>query len=292
LPRFRWRRSDMARQFLRLQAAPGWSVAQRIRFGQLDRSSSGRIDDAEAVGFPLWQVDPGDEHRDGAELRGEIRLTDGWEKGVLVLHDHLRENVTAPPTAAPADKQPGSPWGGLSGALLFWRGIALGIVVEHLPWQGNAAITILPADRFLNVKGNYNSSVAAALGFPPGYEPPVVDDAEDSAEVTEETQEGYLQWVTDSVGTVPVLGWRDAPGVIKLLLDRVYVAMRLRPAKPAGWKTSQWVLRQPTRNGAARELVAGANSVVSAQVPDSQEPLSIWDIYKRNATTVVLVSWS
>ena len=273
---------------LEVTAGPGWSVSQRTQFGQLDRKNSGRVDDVEAIGFPLWQTDPRDGHRNAAELRGEIRRTDGWEDGLLVLYDHRRETVAVPPSAASDDKPPGSPWGGLSGALVFWRGIALGIIVKHLPWQGNAAISILPAKRFLEVTDHYEGTVAAALGFPPGYEPPMVADAEDSAEVTLQARNGYLQWLISATGTISVLGWRDAPGAVGLRLDRVYVAMRLRPARPAGWETAKRLLRQPSRNRAGRELAADDNAAGPAQVSGSQELMSIGDVYQRNATTVVL----
>ena len=37
----------------------------------------------EAVGFPLWQIDPKGSKRDAAELHGTIRVTEGEESGLL-----------------------------------------------------------------------------------------------------------------------------------------------------------------------------------------------------------------
>ena len=47
------------------------------------------------------------------------------------------------PGGAPLSGQDGqgpSPWGGLSGALMFYRGRAIGVVVEHHRRQGPSAL--------------------------------------------------------------------------------------------------------------------------------------------------------
>ena len=118
------------------------------RFGRVDRTHTGELRDCQAVGFPLWQFDPAEHGRNAAELHGTIRVTEDAESGFLVMRDPDLGDVSVPATAKPADRSGGSPWGGLSGALVFCRGIALGIVVEHHPRQGRSAIRILPAERF------------------------------------------------------------------------------------------------------------------------------------------------
>lgn len=137
-------------------------------FGRVDRSRSGELHGCEAVGFPLWQLDPRDQQRNAAELHGTIRATEDAESGLLVLRDPLLNDVGVPPAAAAEDRAEGSVWGGLSGALVFWHGIALGVVIEHHPRQGRSAITILPAERLAadpagGVPGR--TEVAAALGL-------------------------------------------------------------------------------------------------------------------------------
>jgi len=150
----------------------GWAGVTPLeppRFGRVDRSRAGELRDCEAVGFPLWQLDPMDQQRNAAELHGTIRVTEGAESGLLVMRDPLLNDVTAPGPAA-AGRADGSPWGGLSGALVFHHGVALGVVIEHHPRQGRSAITIMPVERFAAVPagGDPDSMpVAAALGLPP-----------------------------------------------------------------------------------------------------------------------------
>ena len=135
----------------------------------MDRSRSGELRDCEAVGFPLWQLDPRDQQRNAAELHGTIRMTEDVESGFLVMRDPLLTDVAIPGTATTRDRAEGSPWGGLSGALVFWQGIALGVVIEHHPRQGRSAIRILPVERFAADPAGGDpdtAAVAAALGLP------------------------------------------------------------------------------------------------------------------------------
>lgn len=128
--------------------APPWQdelVSGSPRFGRVDRTRSRELHDCQALGFPLWQFNPVDHGRNAAELHGTIRVTEDVESGFLVMRDPDLADVVVPVTADAADRSDGSPWGGLSGALVFWRGVALGIVTEHHPRQGRSAIRILPA---------------------------------------------------------------------------------------------------------------------------------------------------
>lgn len=137
-------------------------------FGRVDTSHSGELRACEAVGFPLWQFDPRDRHRDAAELHGTIRVTEGTESGVLIIRDPLLGDVAAPKTALDEDKVPESPWGGLSGALVFHRGLALGVIIEHQPRLGRSALTVRPIARIVQsaCQGDHDAAaVTAALGL-------------------------------------------------------------------------------------------------------------------------------
>lgn len=158
------------------------------RFGRVDASHSGELLGCEAVGFPLWQLDPQRRHRHAAELHGSIRATDGAESGLLVMRDPLLWDVSVPDGVARDDHLPGSPWGGLSGALVFCAGTALGIVVEHHPRQGHAALTILPIQRIAEAAaagGPGAAQVASALGLPRSGDLPAVVPARHAGPATE-----------------------------------------------------------------------------------------------------------
>ena len=168
--------SDLDVAVLAVAENPAWAVPTDLeptRFGRVDRRRSGELHDCEAIGFPLWQLDPEDQGRNVAELHGTIRATEDFESGFLVMRDPLLNDVAVSGTTATEDRPDRSPWGGLSGALVFYQGTALGVVIEHRPWQGSSAITILPVERFAD--GDPDClAVAAALGLPSADELPQI----------------------------------------------------------------------------------------------------------------------
>ena len=169
--------SDVA--VLAVGESPTWRRSAAFdspRFGRVDRSRSGELHDCEAVGFPLWQLDARDQGRNAAELHGTIRMTEDAESGFLLMRDPLLGDVGVPSKVTAEDQNAESPWGGLSGALVFHQGIALGVVIEHHPRQGHSAITILPVERFAagGASGDPGrAAVAAALGLPSADKLPV-----------------------------------------------------------------------------------------------------------------------
>jgi TPR repeat protein len=171
--------SDLDVAVLAVGEGPAWVVPAGLeppRFGRVDRSHTGELRDCQAVGFPLWQLDPKDLGRNAAELHGTIRVTEDVESGLLVMRDPELADVTVPGTMGSGDPAEGSPWGGLSGALVFWQGIALGVVIEHHPRQGGSSIRILPVERFAapGTGGDADiAAVAATLGLPPAGELPL-----------------------------------------------------------------------------------------------------------------------
>jgi len=93
------------------------------------------------------------------------------------MRDPLLWDVGVPENVARDDQLPGSPWGGLSGALVFYAGTGLGVVVEHHPRQGHSALTIMPIQRVAGAAAAGVSDamkVASALGLPRSEELPVV----------------------------------------------------------------------------------------------------------------------
>ena len=128
-----------------------WATEMRAPvYARVDRTHTGMLTDCQAIGYPLMQRDPDKKTRDTAELHGTIYTTDEAESGRLLMREPLvRPGPVIDPNADPtASHQQGhsSPWGGLSGALVFCRGDAIGVVIQHLPRQGDSAIRLMAFD--------------------------------------------------------------------------------------------------------------------------------------------------
>ena len=161
-----------------------WPVSPVISVGRIDRQVLRVLDPCEAVGFPLWQLDPEDHTRSPVHVRGPIRTLDdyGASPARLVLRDPVLQTVrlsTATPpheAATPADsKQAGrSAWGGVSGALVFYRDTAIGVVVEHNPQQGDTSLRIRPLETLSAADDPAAMAMAKRLGLPDLKDWPVV----------------------------------------------------------------------------------------------------------------------
>jgi hypothetical protein len=92
-------------------------------FARLDQSHSGVLNDCTGIGFPLFQRDPDRRTRHTSEFHGTIYQTDERESGRLLM----REPLIHPGPVAGSEGETltdrgghgSSPWGGLSGALIF-----------------------------------------------------------------------------------------------------------------------------------------------------------------------------
>jgi TPR repeat protein len=280
---------------------PPWVVpvvSEPPRFGRLDRSGSGEVHYCQAIGFPLWQVSPEDQERNAAELHGTIRAAADPGSGSLVMRDPLLHYVTIPVSANAEDRAGKSPWGGLSGALMFGQGIALGVVIEHHPRQDGSAMRILPVERFASPPAGGDAdtaAVAAALGLPPvdglplAGERPVVT-------LVEEPAQGRLPRVSElnpyTLGATPsefgnsdTYGQRDeyVPRVkdeplTAALSDRAQVVL-VGPSKAGKTRTAFEVIRQHSIWGSA--LLASPGPKALEQLSShpglsSADPLVIW----------------
>ena len=120
-------------------------------FARVDQSRSGVLDDCTGIGFPLFQRDPARRTRHHAEFHGKIYQTDERESGRLLMREPLIDPGPVAEQGAEAPHGLGeagpSSWGGLSGALMFYRGSAIGVVVEHHPRQGNSALRAIGFER-------------------------------------------------------------------------------------------------------------------------------------------------
>ncbi len=133
-----------------------------MSWGAVDRTRSHTIENCQAIGYPLFQYNAEQKLRSTAEINGTIRATDGHESGVLLLRDALLETVQLPADSLKSKV----PWGGLSGSLVFWRGIAIGTVIAHAPRQGAAAVQIMPVARMAARADSASRKIASLLGLP------------------------------------------------------------------------------------------------------------------------------
>jgi hypothetical protein len=139
---------DLDVAVLHLGSAPWTRDLPTPAFAKVDRIHAGMLQDCQAIGFPLYQRDPGEKLRGTAELHGTIYQTDEAESGKLLMREPL---IHPGPVVGADDRRPNmapvSPWEGLSGAVVFHRGLAIGVVVEHHPRQGDSALRAVTFDR-------------------------------------------------------------------------------------------------------------------------------------------------
>ena len=116
--------------------APGFNDVPALPLvARVDRDHGGVLANCEAIGYPLFQWLEQGPNRHHGELHSLIYQTDEAEAGRLLLKAPELRGVSAPDLSG---EPPDSPFGGLSGALVFFRDAALGVVVEHHPQQGDA----------------------------------------------------------------------------------------------------------------------------------------------------------
>jgi spore maturation protein SpmB len=135
-------------------------------FAQVDQSQGGVLHDCTGIGFPLFQRDPDRRTRHTSEFHGKVYQTDERESGRLLMREPL---IHPGPVADPGaerrngpDGQGPSPWGGMSGALMFYRGSAIGVVVEHHPRQGDSALRAIGFGRI----AADSAAIRQCLGIP------------------------------------------------------------------------------------------------------------------------------
>ncbi|MGY1702815.1 trypsin-like peptidase domain-containing protein [Geodermatophilus sp. SYSU D00766] len=182
---------------LRLANAPWKADLPSVSYARVDRSRSGVLRDCVCIGYPLFQYDPGLQDRRTAELHGVIYQTDEAETGRLLLREPMLTTVGGP-TTPPEDGQP-TPWGGLSGAVVFHQGRGLGVVVEHHPRQGTAAVQLVAFDQLAGATDVGARAVAAAVSLPSRGSLPwaAADPVEPLAALVDLVDGGDLPWMRD-----------------------------------------------------------------------------------------------
>lgn len=114
-------------------------------FARVHRAHSGVLRDCTAIGYPLFQRDPTRRAWYTAELHGIINQTDGHETGKLLMRV-LEEPGLPEPGAGGGMGTVDKVWDGLSGALVFHAGQAIGVILEHHQRQGFTAVQLAAFD--------------------------------------------------------------------------------------------------------------------------------------------------
>ena len=144
--------------------APWDASLPSLAFARVDQSQAGVLYDCTGIGFPLFQRDTGRRTRHTSEFHGKVYQTDERESGRLLMREPLIH--PGPVIDSSAD----SPWGGLSGALVFYCGNAIGVVTEHHPRQGDSALRMMAFDTLARKAATDPApgarGVAEALGLP------------------------------------------------------------------------------------------------------------------------------
>ena len=158
--------------------APWDADLPRPAFARVDQSQGGVLDDCAGIGFALFQRDPARRTRHTSEFHGRIYQTDERESGQLLMREPLIHPGPVTKLEGVALSERGeegpSPWGGLSGALMFYRGSAIGVVVEHHPRQGDSALLAVGFERIAAA----SAEIRQCLALPaPGSLPCVSEQA-------------------------------------------------------------------------------------------------------------------
>ncbi|MFG1820804.1 hypothetical protein ACGFIF_44110 [Kribbella sp. NPDC049174] len=102
-----------------------------------------------------------------AEVRGFVRQAEGEgaKANYLYLRDEKVGDVQSLPQVSADQITDQSPWGGLSGALVFYEGRVLGHVVQHRPHLGNNPLVVVPIERVAGATGERARHIATLLGL-------------------------------------------------------------------------------------------------------------------------------
>jgi hypothetical protein len=160
---------------LRVDGLP--HVADATPFARVDRASTEVLHGCWATGFPQFVDQP---REDRPALRDTEQAVGTIAPGSGVVSGLLRLLVSSQPVSLPG----GSPWAGMSGAVVFtrdrqWSAVALGIVVQHGLQQGPSSLTVLPFTALDALAGASRKGVWDLLGAA-DTDLPVLPRAEDT----------------------------------------------------------------------------------------------------------------
>jgi WD40 repeat protein len=112
-----------------------------LRYGMVDQSAAGAMEQCWAVGFPRFKERVHDPKplRLSGQVNGEIPTGENLNQPLLTLL------VRRSPRPLPSRAVPESEWAGMSGAAVFsGNNILVGVITEHHLPEGESALTVVP----------------------------------------------------------------------------------------------------------------------------------------------------
>ena len=139
---------------------------------RVDRSRAARIDDCVTVGFPRWNGNKSSNVRETAQVTGFVRTADGLHmlaaggvdgQFLTLIGDRMPGEPDLPD--GEIDYGPGSPWAGMSGAVVVARGMVIGVIRSHRLSKGFQSLTVTPLTALRLLPAGTCREFCTALGI-------------------------------------------------------------------------------------------------------------------------------
>ncbi|WP_426320080.1 HEAT repeat domain-containing protein [Microbacterium sp. E-13] len=137
--------ADLAILDVWLDGASDFPPVALARLNDKPTLRSANLEECVAFGFPTFQekVRDGMRVRESVRIDGYIPMGEGAVEGLPTLR--VRDAPESPPV--PVTDLGRSPWSGISGAVVFSRGVAIGVISEHHAPAGLNGLTVVPLSR-------------------------------------------------------------------------------------------------------------------------------------------------
>lgn len=173
---------------LSVAAAP---KATPMGFAKVDRSVAARIAGCQALGFPRWKRNAAGK-RVLAQVDGYVPTAEGSMPSVAadapttITLKAFGPTVSQHPVPVGGLDQPGSPWAGMSGAVVVVDDLILGVIRSHNFAEGQGSLTVTPIEAIKHLEPERAERLWAALKANPNRLVTLPDPASNRREVLAE----------------------------------------------------------------------------------------------------------
>ena len=160
-----WVRSQSRDIDLAVLEVPTAREVEPLGYALVNRSVAATLPECQALGFPRWKRSNG---RKLAQVDGYIPTAEGLTMVADRIQqvDWLALKATGPAPLTPMGslEQAGSPWAGMSGAVVVTHDLVIGVVRSHNLTEGGGSLTVTPIDAINGLRPDVRSKMWAALG--------------------------------------------------------------------------------------------------------------------------------